>query len=124
MDITPLVPEGRQTIHGYGGGGFRIAGQRWTGSVIVFPDKTLPWSAVSFAEVDAEGLQPVIEEGGVQILLLGCGQRTQWPSKQLRSWLREQGVVIEPMDTGAAARTFNVLLAEERAVAAALLAVE
>lgn|SRR5690625_3948541 len=124
MDITPLVPEGQQTINAYGDGGFRIAGQRWTGSVIVFPQKTLSWSAGSFADVNIEGLQPVIEEGGVQVLLLGCGSRTQWPNRELRAWLREQGIVMEPMDTGAAARTFNVLLAEERAVAAALLAIE
>ena len=124
MDVTPLVPEGRQTIDAYGNGGFRIAGQRWTGSVIVFPHRTLAWSAASFEDVDPDRLDPVVQEGGVQVLLLGCGRRAQFPDKYLREKLREQGVVVEPMDTGAAARTFNVLLAEERAVAAALLAVE
>lgn len=124
MDVTPLVPEGRQVIQAYGDGGFRIAGKRWVGSVLVFPERTLSWNATNFDEVDAEGLQPVIDEGGVQILLLGCGRRAQFPHRDLRARLRARGIVIEPMDTGAAARTYNVLMAEERAVAAALLAVE
>lgn len=124
MDITPLVPEGRQTIDAYGNGGFRIAGHRWSGSVIVFPHRTLAWNVARFEDLVPERLDPVVQEGGVQVLLLGCGRRAQFPSKQLRASLRAQGVVIEPMDTGAAARTYNVLLAEERAVAAALLAVD
>ncbi len=124
MDITPLVPEDRQVINAYGDGGFRIAGQRWTGSVIVFPHRTISWQPSRFVEVDAQGLEPVVQESGVQVLLLGCGLRAEWPSKELRGWLREKGVVVEPMDTGAAARTFNVMLTEDRAVSAALLAVE
>jgi|SRR5690625_2694335 len=124
MDITPLVPEGRQIVEAYGNGGFRIAGHRWRGSVLVFPHKTLAWEKHSFAEVDAACLTPVIQEGGVQILLLGCGPRACFPDKQFREELRGHGIILEPMDTGAAARTFNVLLAEERAVAAALLAVD
>jgi len=124
MDVTPLVPEGRQTIQAYGEGGFRIAGKRWLGSVLVFPERTVTWSVTRFDEVDVEALQPVAQQGGVQILLLGCGRQAQFPSKMLREALRAQGIVLEPMDTGAAARTYNVLLAEERAVAAALLAVE
>ena len=101
---------------------FRIAGQRWTGSVIVFLIE--PFMATVALCWRCAGLEPVVQESGVQVLLLGCGLRAEWPSKELRGWLREKGVVVEPMDTGAAARTFNVMLTEDRAVAAALLAVE
>jgi uncharacterized protein len=78
----------------------------------------------SFEEITPESLQPVTDpDADVGVLLLGCGQRMQLVTKNLRDPVREAGVVIEPMDTGAAARTFNVLLMEERRVAAALLAV-
>lgn len=124
MDVTPLIPEGRQVIESYGNGGFKVSGTLWRGSVIVFPQRTLGWLPDRFDQVDPQSLQPVIEEGGVQVLLLGCGRGAQFPSKHLRAALRGQGVVVEPMDTGAAARTYNVLMAEERAVAAALIAVD
>ncbi len=125
MDITPLVGEGRQIIGGYGGGGFRVAGVSYRGSVLVFPERTLHWpvseaealSAKDFAEVRAAAEH-------VDVLLLGCGARLVPLSEPLRADLRSEGIVVEVMDTGAACRTFNVLLAEARRVAAALIAVE
>ena len=77
-----------------------------------------------FDDLTLDSLAPVIEDGNVQVLLLGCGPKLQMPPPDLRSALREKGIGIEPMDTGAACRTYNVLLAEGRAVAAALIAVE
>lgn len=124
MDVTPLIPTGRQVIESYGDGRFRVSGTIWTGSVLVFPQRTLAWAPTRFEEVDAESLHAVAEEGGVEVLLLGCGRGARLPSKALRGLLKERGVVLEPMDTGAAARTYNVLMAEERAVAAALIAVD
>lgn len=123
MDITPLVPQGGQVIHGYGPGMFRIAGVVHTGSVLVLPDRTLAWAAESVDALTAADLQPVLgSEVGCDVLLLGCGARMQLPSEQLRVELRRHGISIDPMDTGAACRTFNVLLAEGRRVAAALIA--
>jgi uncharacterized protein len=58
----------------------------------------------------------------IEILLLGCGERMGLVPQSLRAPLRADGIVIEPMDTGAAARTFNLLLSEDRKVAAALIA--
>ena len=63
-------------------------------------------------------------EDGVEILVVGCGAPFEPPPSGLREGLSEKGVVLEWMDTGAACRTFNVLLAEDRACAAALIAVE
>ena len=63
----------------------------------------------------------MVERGGVQILLLGFGPKMCAIPRSLRSLFRSAGIVVEPMDTGAACRTFNVLLAEDRRVAAALL---
>jgi uncharacterized protein len=121
MELTPLVPAGRQVIERYGESGFRIAGVIHRGAVLVFPDRTLPWSAISGSDVTWQSLAPVIEHGGVQILLLGLGRVMGVVPHTLRKTLRDAGIVLEPMDTGAACRTYNVLVAEDRRVAAALL---
>jgi uncharacterized protein len=77
------------------------------------------------ADISIDGLAPVdAADPSVEILVIGCGADFQTPPKGLREDLSEWGVVLEWMDTGAASRTFNVLLAEDRACAAALIAVE
>ena len=125
LDITPMVPAGKQLILGYGGGGFRIGEQAYAGPVIVFPDRTITWELTSVSEMSLDSLAPVIDAHvEIDILLLGCGPRNVMVDSVIRDGLRAAGVVLEPMDTGAACRTFNVLLAEERRVAAALLPVD
>ena len=74
MELTPHVPAGRQIIERYGQSGFRVAGVIYRGPVLVFPDRTLSWSAAGPSDVTRESLAPVIEHGGVQILLLGLGR--------------------------------------------------
>ena len=121
MDLTLLVPAGRQIIERYGPSGFRVAGVIYRGPVLVFPDRTEHWAAANAASVTWESLTQVVEHGGVQILLLGLGRTMSAVSPALRSALRAAGIALEPMDTGAACRTYNVLLAEDRRVAAALM---
>jgi uncharacterized protein len=126
MDVTPLIPQGKQVIDAYGDGGFRVSGIRVEGSVIVFPDRLHAWSVAALAEVSAALLDQVRlagQAGQVDLLLLGTGARMAQIDRGLRQELRAAGVVIEVMDTGAACRTYNVLLAEGRKVAAALIAV-
>jgi uncharacterized protein len=129
VDITPLLPAGRQIVESYGGGGFRVSGQRHQGSILVLPDRTLAWPVASLAEITLESLAPLVAaapaagEPRAELLLIGCGPRLQLLPGALRRALRAQGLVCETMDTGAACRTYNVLLAEGRAVAAALVAV-
>lgn len=122
MDVTPVIPAGRQLIKGYGDLGFTISGTRWEGSVLVFPERTLTWVPRTLAEVTEESLRAVLEEKP-DLLLLGCGRSMGMVPVALRAMLRGGGVKLEVMDTGAACRTFNVLLAEDRLVAAALIAV-
>src|SRR5271154_3921043 len=121
MDVTPIIPAGRQGIESYGPSGFRVTGVAHAGSILVFPDRTDPWTVTGIADVTAETLRPVIERGGVEILLLGCGARMVPVAPSLRQALRSAGIVVDAMDTGAACRTYNVLMAEERRVAAALI---
>jgi uncharacterized protein len=118
MDLTPLVRPGTQVIERYGASGFRVSGQVHHGAVLVFPDRTLAWEA---AALTLESLMPVVEHGGVELLLLGLGRRMTPVAATLRTALRAHGIAVEAMDTGAACRTYNVLLGEDRRVAAALL---
>ena len=121
MDVTPLIPADRQVIDSYGAGGFHVSGAAYEGAILVFPDGTESWAVESFADITAASLAPVIARGGIQILLLGCGRRMQPVPQAVRQALRQAGIVVDAMDTGAACRTYNVLLAEDRRVAAALL---
>ncbi len=125
LDITPLVASGRQLIQGYGGGQFRVAGQVFSGSVLVFPERTLAWPVREPAAITPASLDAVTGgDGSTEILLVGCGARFMPAPAELTRALRAAGVALEWMDTGAACRTFNVVLGEDRRAAAALIAVE
>ena len=120
MDVTPLIAKDRQVIESYGASGFRVSGTSYDGAIIVLPQATHAWPVSSLDDISAATLAPVIG-AGIQILLLGCGRHMVPVPPSLRQELRAHGVVIDAMDTGAACRTYNVLLAEDRLVAAALL---
>lgn len=124
LDITPRLAPGRQLIEGYGNMGFRIGGDIHHGSVIVLPKRTLPWAVREAAAITIESLVHVTAAETVAgLLVIGCGATFVRVPEGLREGLRESGLTLEWMDTGAACRTFNVLLAEDRACAAALIAV-
>jgi uncharacterized protein len=121
MEITPILAPGRQSIERYGPSGFRISGVVWAGPVLVFPDRTEPWAVTDAAAIDLDSFAPVVAHGGIEILLLGLGRRMAAVPPALRSGLRRRGIALEPMDTGAACRTYSLLLGEDRRVAAALI---
>jgi uncharacterized protein len=124
MDITPVIGADRQVINGYGDGGFRISSVRFEGSVLVFPERVQAWPLATISELTEASLAAVLEHRpGIELLLLGCGRNMAAVPRELRANLRAAGIVIDAMDTAAACRTYNVLLAEERRVAAALIAV-
>jgi uncharacterized protein len=118
MDLTPLVTPGRQVIERYSADGFRVSGVIYAGAVLVFADRTVRWENAALSEA---GLAPVVEHGGIELILLGLGRRGAPVSPALRTALKARGIGVEAMETGAACRTYNVLLAEDRLVAAALL---
>lgn len=123
MDITPVAPAGRQVIQAYRTGGFRIGGSEFEGSILVFPDRVVAWSVARPEEISVDSLGEVLgARDSVDILLVGCGPRGVLLSAPLRDALSKARIVVESMDTGAACRTYNVLLAEDRRVAAALIA--
>src|SRR4029077_16601725 len=121
MDLTPVPAAGRQIIERYAPSGFRVSGVIYHGPVLVFPDLTVAGGAAGAFDVTWERLAPVMEHGRVEILLLGLGRSTRAVPAALRTALRTAGIALEGMDTGAACRTYNVLVAEDRRVAAALI---
>ena len=90
----------------------------------MFAECTVAWPVGEAADITFNSLAEAVGAADVDILIIGCGAAFEPPPKGLRGGLKEEGVALEWMDTGAACRTFNVLLAEDRAAAAALIAVE
>lgn len=116
---------GRAPIDAYGNGGFRFADMSHQGSILALPSGIYGWDIADFDTLDAPSLSRVTDEAdAIEVLLIGCGPDLQVLDKNLRQSLRDNGLAVETMATGAAVRTFNVLLAEDRAAAAALIAVD
>jgi uncharacterized protein len=112
-------------IDAYGNGGFRFADMSHRGSILCLPSGVYAWDVGEPANFNPEQFEPVFaEKGAVDLLLLGTGRTQVFPSAALREAFVKTAVALEVMDTGAACRTYNVLLGEGRRVAAALVAVE
>jgi uncharacterized protein len=124
MDITPLIPEAHYVINSYGEGGFVVNKQDHNGPIVIFPEAIEAWDVNVFEDIDEASLAPIIAKADVlDVVLIGTGETQQFPSQELRFALKKHGINAEFMDTGAACRTYNVLLSEGRRMAAALLAI-
>ncbi len=122
MDITPRVPDGRQVIESYSGAGFRVNGARHEGAILIWPESVEAWPAAAIETLSEETFATLFTaEPPIEILLVGGGDRFRMIPGALKRSLSERGISVECMDTGAACRTYNVLMAEDRRVAAALL---
>ncbi|HVL73884.1 MAG TPA: MTH938/NDUFAF3 family protein [Beijerinckiaceae bacterium] len=118
-----FVP-GRHAIDAYGNGGFRFAEMSHRGSILALPSGVVAWAVASPAQFSEEAFAAVFAEAAeIELLLIGAGPDPVALAPALRARFREAGLRVDVMQTGAAARTFNVLLAENRRVAAALVAV-
>ncbi|THF58233.1 Mth938-like domain-containing protein [Ollibium composti] len=116
---------GRAPIEAYGNGGFRFADMSHRGSLLCLPSGIHGWQPADPIALTAADFDKVVAEAeGIEILLVGTGEEIRPLSKELRAALKEAGIAADPMSTGAAVRTYNVLLAEDRAVAAAFVAVD
>lgn len=113
----------RPLIDAYGDGGFRIGGLFMRGSMLLLPDRLEPWALSAVAEADAPAIAPLLAlAGSVDFVLVGTGEKMAAP-KELKAAFPAAGLSLDLMPTGAACRTYNVLLAEGRRLAAGLIAV-
>jgi uncharacterized protein len=113
-------PSGVNTITGYGEGYVMVNGERRASSVVVLPNRVEDWSVERFDALSEEDFR-FLKALEVEIVLLGTGPRQRFPHPRLTAALAQAGIGLEVMDVHAACRTFNILVAEERKVAAALI---
>lgn len=120
---APHLPQ-PAPIDAYGDGGFRFAGMSHRGSLLCFPDGIWAWPVVSRTELSAAALESVFARAGrLDIFLIGAGSDPWVLPEALRARFRAASLAVDPMATGAAVRTYNILLAENRRVGAGLIAV-
>ena len=120
MKLHVSGPGNRNAITGYGEDYVLVNGQRHESSVIVLPGQILPWDVSAFTKITAQDFEK-LKTLDAEILLLGTGPKQRFPHPRLTAPLAAAGIGLEVMDLKAACRTYNILVAEERKVAAALL---
>ncbi|HVJ79353.1 MAG TPA: MTH938/NDUFAF3 family protein [Hyphomicrobium sp.] len=111
-------------VTAYGNGGFRFADMSHRGSILCLPNGIHAWDVTSAKALRPEDFAYVLRTLEPPIaLLLGTGPTQVWPGPQIYEAFAKANIALEPMSTGAAARTYNILIAEKRPIAAALIAV-
>ena len=121
MKLHLSRPAGQNLITSYGVGFVAINGNRHERSIVVMPERLIDaWPAASFEVLSAAALEPLAALG-CEVLLLGTGARIRFPRAEVLRPLVEAAIGVEVMDTAAACRTYNILVAEDRKVAAALI---
>lgn len=123
-DKTLPTPDSAQVqyIRSYGPGRFMISDREWRSPVLVTPTVTHPWAITRAEDLTLASLAPLRGAAvPTEILVLGCGARAVFVPPDLRAALKAAGMGLEVVDTGSACRIYNVLLAESRRVAAALI---
>lgn len=124
MDITPLIPKGRNLINSYNESGFVISEKNFSGSIILMPTKVLEIPLTEKDLLEEEKLLPYLEnffDSQIEILLIGTGKSHLRLSPNLKTKIKEKLFVsIDEMSTSAACRTFNILTLEDRKIAAIL----
>ena len=122
MKMHQSLGQGQNLFTGYGDGHVLINAQRHDGNLIVSADKVAAWAAPDFAGIDAEHFDALLAYQP-EVVLFGSGESQRFVHPRLYAALTQAGIGVECMDTQAACRTFNILLAEDRRVVAALLAI-
>jgi uncharacterized protein len=120
VKLHAAAPGTYNTINAYGDGYVMVNGQRHEASLVVLPDRILPWRPDAFDALTAQDFDS-LKSLQADIVLLGTGPKQRFPHPSFTASLAQAGVGLEVMDLLAACRTYNVLVAEERRVAAALL---
>ena len=111
-------------IEAYGKGGFAFADMSHRGSLLCLPDAIWAWDVTQPSGIDEYSLDRVFKSANsIDTLIVGTGTEVWIAPKRLRDALRAVHVVLDPMQTGPAIRTYNIMMGERRRVAAALIAV-
>lgn len=120
VDITPVIAEGTKLISAYGEGYFRIDDVKYDGDIVVYGDKVLDIAMGDSTNISKEAIDQLLDAlPFIELLMIGTGASLHWISAELRQYIRTKGngTVVEVMDSAAASRTYNALVAEGRKVA-------
>ncbi|AMN47319.1 hypothetical protein ACG33_09470 [Steroidobacter denitrificans] len=121
MKLTDDGITGANLVHSYARGQVRVAGEVIRGSCLISRDRLVrAWRPRSIAQLTEEDFEAVLALEP-EIVVLGSGADQQFPDSRLLATLMSRGIGCEVMETGAACRTYNVLVSEDRRVVAALL---
>ncbi|MBK1722228.1 Mth938-like domain-containing protein [Thiocystis violacea] len=121
MRFTETDHSSGHLIEGYGADGILVDGRQYRTSLILTPERILAdWQPRAAADLARAHLDAVVALDP-HVVVLGTGTRQVFPDPDVYFWILERGVGIEVMDTGAACRTYNILMSEGRRVAAALI---
>ncbi|MBY4898051.1 Mth938-like domain-containing protein [Cupriavidus sp. AU9028] len=121
MKLHADQPNALNTVTGYGPGYIEINKVRYAGSVVVMPEGEVQnWPASRFEDLAPEQFDALAARAP-EVVLLGTGDKLRFPHPRLTAGLTRQRIGIESMDMQAACRTYNILMAEGRRVAAVLL---
>ncbi len=124
MDLQEIHVGNVNLVRGYGPEQIRVNDQDYGQSLVLFAEAMwLDWLPLRFEDLQVDHLEPFIREN-VELILLGTGGRIRFPNPALTAPLTESGIGVEVMDTPAACRTYNLLVSEQRIVAAVLLMIE
>lgn len=121
MKIERDSPDGRNSFSGYGPGYVEVNRTRYSASLVVSGDRIVAdWPATSVASLGPDHLAAIVALSP-EIVLIGTGAKFEFPEASILGPLYKAGIGVEVMDTAAACRTYNILLAEGRSVVAALI---
>ncbi len=122
VDITSLNSQALSLIESYTGGGFKISGEFYQGSILIIEGEVIAWEVKSFADLSVGTLSPLLRSSA-ELCFLGCGIEMLRPSTELRQAFESASVGLDFMATPAACRSYNIAIGEERRTAAALIAI-
>ena len=117
MRLNEVTYTDAKPVDGYGPGFFRIGGELFAGAVLTGPAGTGPWGGYD----DIDPLLNLADR--IDVLFIGTGAEMAHIPASLRTTLEAAGIGVEPMNSPAACRTYNVLLSEGRRIALAMIPV-
>lgn len=123
---SPEFPAGQMPVTAIGNGGFKIGPGDFTpGSLLLLPGHNQPWLVSSIDQVTCGDFDPVLNmKANLELLIVGCGEDIAAIPDFLSSAFISRGIGLEFMATATACRTYNLLLSQDRAIAAALIAID
>ncbi|WP_321447358.1 MTH938/NDUFAF3 family protein [uncultured Cohaesibacter sp.] len=122
--MTDAYYPGHDPIDFYGNGGFRFGEMSHQGAILFLPSGVHRWDVETVNALTTDHFDKLLAESReIELLILGTGNLIVPLAQPLANHIRQAGIKLDIMDTGAAVRTLNILLSEDRAVAAALFPV-